>query len=70
MLTGDRRGTPVTTQGQQEMVGNVTPDFFSLEIDFLDEFSDGEWEKEREREREGPAPAVGCIFVLLFSIGW
>ena len=29
-------------QGQQEMVGNVTPDFFSLKIDFLDEFSNGE----------------------------
>ena len=51
-LDADRRqeGTPVTvtTQGQQEMVGNVTPDFFRLKIDFVDEFSNGEQEKERE----------------------
>ena len=30
------------------MVGNVTPDFFRLKIDFVDEFSNGEQEKERE----------------------
>ena len=47
------------------MVGNAPPDFFRLKIDFLDEFSNGEWEK----EREDPPPPVESIFVLLFSIG-
>ena len=47
------------------MVGNVTPDFARLKIDFVDEFSNGE----QEKEREDPPPPVESIFVLLFSIG-
>ena len=48
------------------MAGNVTPDFFTLKIDFVDEFSNGE----QEKEREDLPPPLESIFVLLFSIGW